>query len=171
MFTIMRMKLSELRGLIREELTGKRYWGRGGAGIMFMCSEDDTILLLKRAGWVAQGGTWGVAGGAVEDGWVSTPIVEPITDRAVFVSTALREAEEECGSLPPGFSMSNVVNETTFEDQGFRYVTFVADIAVEQKEAWDLVSNDGETSEFRWFPRDALPGNLHFGVKYTLSRM
>ena len=167
----MRMRLFELREVIREELNGKSYWGRGGAGIMFTCVEDDTILLLKRAGWVAQGGTWGVAGGAVEDGWVSTPIVDPIVDRSVFVSTALREAEEECGSLPPGFSMGDVVNETTFEDEGFRYVTFVVDIALEQKEAWDLVSNDGETSEFRWFPRGALPGNLHFGVRYTLGHI
>ena len=27
----------------------REYWGRGGAGVLFTCSEDGTVLLLLRA--------------------------------------------------------------------------------------------------------------------------
>lgn len=153
------------------DLNSKRYWGRGGAGVMFTCSADNTILLLKRAKWVDQGGTWGVPGGGVEEGWFNTPIKNPITDDGLFIKTAKKEAKEECGSLPPGFNMKNVVDRTTYEDRGFKYVTFVADLSPGQKSSWKLVSGDGETEEFRWFPRNRLPKNLHFGVKFTLDQL
>lgn len=154
------------------------YWGRGGAGIMFTCSEDDTVLLLLRADWVDQGNTWGIPGGGVEEGWFETPIEDPISDPSVFQSAAFREAVEECGSLPPRFSSSQVVGKTVYEDCGFQYVTLIADISLVQKDRWSLVSNDGETADFQWVPRSKLgPGasvdgkRLHFGVEYTLSKM
>ena len=167
-----------IRSLIREMCKKQEYWGRGGAGIMFRCPEDDTILLLLRAMWVDQGDTWGIPGGGVEEGWFETPIEEPISDPSVFQKTAFREAIEECGSLPPGFSSSQVTGRTVYEDCGFQYVTLIADITLEQKEGWEMVSNDGETELFKWFPRSSLkPGAnldgspLHFGVEYTLARM
>ena len=154
------------------------YWGRGGAGIMFTCSEDDTVLLLLRAMWVDQGDTWGIPGGGVEEGWFETPIEDPISDPSTFQDAAFREAVEECGSLPSGFSGSQVVGKTVYEDCGFQYVTLIADISLAQKEGWSLVSNDGETADFRWVSRSKLsPGakvggkRLHFGVEYTLSKM
>lgn len=154
------------------------YWGRGGAGVMFVCSEDDTILLLLRAEWVDYGETWGIPGGGVEEGWFETPIEEPITDQSIFINAALREAEEECGSLPQGFSISQLIGNTVYEDCGFQYKTFIADITLEQKNMWELVSNDEETDQFMWFPKsDVFPGAilndypLHFGVEYTISNM
>ncbi len=170
--------VKSLRGLIREMCKKPEYWGRGGAGIMFTCSEDDTVLLLLRAPWVAQGGTWGIPGGGVEEGWFETPIEDPITDDSIFINAAFREAVEECGSMPPGFSQSQVVGRTVYEDCGFQYVTLIADISLSQKEGWEMASNDGETDDFQWFPRAKLsPGarlmgrKLHFGVEYTLSKM
>lgn len=154
------------------------YWGRGGAGVMFICSEDDTILLLLRAEWVDNGETWGIPGGGVEEGWFDTPIEEPITDQSIFIDAALREAEEECGSLPPGFSEDQLIRNTIYEDCGFQYKTYIADITLEQKNSWELVSNDEETDQFEWFPKSAVfPGAelmgypLHFGVEYTISNM
>lgn len=154
------------------------YWGRAGAGVLFLCSEDDTVLLLLRAPWVAQGGTWGIPGGGVEEGWFKTPIEDPITDPSIFRDAAFREAVEECGSMPPGFSSGQIVGKTVYEDCGFQYVTLIADITLEQKGAWEMVSNDGETDDFQWFPRSSLrPGasvagrRLHFGIEYTLSKM
>lgn len=145
---------------------------------MFICSEDDTVLLLLRAQWVAQGGTWGVPGGGVEEGWFDTPIEDPITDDSIFIDAAFREAQEECGSLPPDFTVGQLVGRTVYEDCGFQYITLIADISLEQKMNWNLVSNDGETDDFQWFPRSQLvPGTnlmghyLHFGVEYTLSRI
>lgn len=164
--------------LIREMCKKPEYWGRGGAGIMFTCSEDGTVLLLLRAPWVAQGGTWGIPGGGVEEGWFGTPIEEPIKDDSIFIKAAFREAVEECGSLPPGFSKSQVTGRTVYEDCGFQYVTLIADITLDQKENWDLVSNDGETDGFEWTSISSLRSGssfmghrLHFGVEYTLSKM
>ena len=145
---------------------------------MFRCPEDDTVLLLLRAMWVDQGDTWGIPGGGVEEGWFETPIEEPITDKSVFQKAAFREAVEECGSLPPGFSSSQVAGQTVYEDCGFQYVTLLADITLEQKESWELASNDGETDDFQWIPRSKLAAGakvmgrrLHFGVEYMLSKM
>lgn len=165
----MKIRLGDLRRLIREACKQEEYWGRGGAGVMFTCSEDNTILLLKRAGWVAQGGTWGIPGGGLEDGWYETPIKKPIKAITRFRTAAFREVEEECGSLPPDFNMGQIVGQTEYEDCGFRYITMIADITLEQKTAWQLVSNDGETEEFKWFSRQRLPSKLHFGVKYSLA--
>ncbi len=152
------------------------YWGQGGAGMMFICSEDDTVLLLLRASWVDQPNTWGVAGGGVGEGWNETPM-QPLTNDAVFLNTAKKEAKEECGSLPPNFSTSQIVDKTEYEDCGFRYLTFIADITLEQKAKWKLEANDGETAEFLWVNKSSLSASsrpkgkpLHFGVIYTLSQ-
>jgi len=153
------------------------YWGRGGAGMMFVCTEDATVLLLLRASWVMQGGTWGVAGGGLEEGHYNTPIEDPILDDARYLKAALKETEEECGSLPPGFRASQVVGQTEYEDCGFRYVTFIADLTKAQKDAWHLESHDDETDEFRWVPvarvkPGAVIGDhaLHFGVEFTTGQ-
>jgi|LauGreDrversion4_2_1035121.scaffolds.fasta_scaffold126888_2 hypothetical protein len=156
----------------------KQYWGKGGAGMMFICSEDDTVLLLLRASWVDQPNTWGIAGGGLggED-WNDTPIDDPITNDTIFLRTARKEVKEECGSLPPKFNNAQIIKKTEYEDCGFRYITFIADITLDQKEKWNLVSNDGETDQFLWAKKSTLkkgsrPGgkSLHFGVKYTLSQ-
>ena len=150
------------------------YWGSGGAGMLFVCRADGTLLLLLRSDAVSQPGTWGVAGGGIGEDWVRTPVPREsqVSDPGVFMATALREAEEECGSLPPGFTSRAVVGSTTYEDCGFRYRTFICDVTLEQKEAWtpQLRSPDGETSEFKWFHVEDLPprGRLHFGTSYVL---
>lgn len=155
----------------------RSYWGRGGAGMMFVCSEDRTVLLLLRAGWVEQGGTWGVPGGGIGEGHFSTPM-KPITDPKVFLRKAVQEVEEECGALPPGFSETQILGTTQYEDCGFRYRTFIVDITAKQKAAWRLVSEDDETDAFVWFPwADVLSGqplddaDQHFGVVFTMKNL
>lgn len=152
-----------------------QYWGVGGAGMMFVCSADQTVLLLLRAAWVAQGGSWGIPGGGLSEGWQSTPM-KPVRDMNRFWTKAVTEVEEECGSLPPGFKKSQVVDKTIYEDCGFRYVTFLADLTLEQKRGWQLESLDGETDEFLWVDvrklsvGSMLKGRaLHFGVEYTME--
>ena len=159
------------------------YWGRGGAGALFTCSEDNTVLLLLRAEWVEQGGTWGVPGGGIGEGHFRTPM-KPITDLATFREKAEEEVREECGGLPPGMThLPEGLPFTEYEDCGFRYVTFIVDLTKAQKDAWRPFSADGENDEFVWFPLDEVragkdfldrydePHELHFGVVFTMQHM
>jgi len=163
--------------------TRATYWGRGGAGVLFTCSEDNTVLLLLRAEWVEQGGTWGIPGGGIGEGHYVTPM-QPITDLAVFRRKAEEEVEEECGGLPPGMrSIPEGLPFTEYEDCGFRYVTFIVDLTKSQKDAWAPFSDDGENDAFVWFPLDKvragrpLPDengdlhDIHFGVNFTMQNM
>lgn len=152
-----------------------QYWGVGGAGMMFVCSATQEVLLLLRAPWVAQGGSWGIPGGGLSEGWVSTPM-KPVKDASRFWKKAVAEVEEECGSLPPSFSKKQIADQTVFEDCGFRYVTFIADLTPEQRRAWEPESNDDETDEFLWVDVGwlAVGGRikgkpLHFGVEFTMQ--
>ena len=159
------------------------YWGRGGAGVLFTCSEDGTVLLLLRAEWVEQGGTWGIPGGGIGEGFYATPM-KPITDLDVFRRKAQQEAEEECGALPPYMtSLPEGLPYTQYEDCGFRYVTFILDIPKATKDAWAPYSADGENDAFVWFPLAEvkrgrpLPDehgdlhDIHFGVKFTMDNL
>jgi len=160
-----------------------QYWGRGGAGVLFTCSEDGTVLLLLRAEWVEQGGTWGIPGGGVGEGFYRTPMA-PITDLDVFRQKAQQEAEEECGGLPPGMArVPEGLPYTQYEDCGFRYTTFILDIPKAQKDAWRPYSADGENDAFIWFPLDKVKAGrplpdehgdlhaIHFGVTFTMANM
>ena len=161
-----------IRNLLNETLEDQKYWGRAGAGMLFVCKEDSTLLLLHRANWVAQGGTWGVPGGSVtEDQWFTLPIQKPLSDDdPAFLSGAQREVWEECGNLPPNFSAKNIYDQTLFEDQGFKYKTFVYNISRNDKEKWELASHDGETQDFKWVPiAEINQFPLHFGIKFTIQ--
>jgi len=157
-----------IRSVISESAEPRRYWGRGGAGVVFVCPERNTILLGKRAAWVLDPGTWGSPGGAVDGEFHTTPIADPITDEATFRDTALREVEEECGSLPPGITLSG---RTEFEDEGFRYVTYLARLTPEQVDGWSITSPDGETDEWRWFSLDDLPSPVHPKLASSLRKL
>ena len=165
------------------------YWGRGGAGVMFTCEEDDTVLLLLRAEWVQQGGTWGIPGGGIGEGHFRTPM-QPITDMRVFREKAEEEVREECGSLPPDTrtrrpmtSLPEGLAFTEYDDCGFRYVTFLCDLTREQKAAWKPYSADGENDAFVWFPLRAVKAgrplpdeygdehDIHFGVSFTMENL
>ena len=162
------------------------YWGDGGAGIMFVSPEEGLVLIGKRSAG-SEVGTWGIPGGGIgepdfvsayDDETVSrktmvrrTPIRNPVSEPQVFLDTALRETKEECGSLPPGFSLDrDIVGETDYEDCGFRFKTFVAKVTPEQRKRWQLSPQLGEISELRWVPISKLGElPLHYGVEHSLS--
>lgn len=73
----------------------QKYWGTEGAGLLFVCQEDNTCLLLKRSHSVQEPGTWGIAGGAIE---ISND--EDNSGPESSMDGAKREAIEELGSLP-----------------------------------------------------------------------
>ena len=151
----------------------EHYWGRGGAGILFVCREDDTVLLMLRSGDVEQPYTWGIPGGSVRgEGMYSrrggaTP---GITDDQ-FWRGAKQETIEECGSLPPNFSDSSLVAQFDYVDGSFCYRNFVCDISRADKLQWDIELN-WENDEYAWVRAGELPRmpDLHFGSVFVLRQ-
>jgi 8-oxo-dGTP pyrophosphatase MutT (NUDIX family) len=67
-------------------------WGiYGAAGVLFVvraAGDEALVMLQKRSAMAHEGGTWSIAGGAIDEG--ETPF-----------EAALREASEEVGAIPP----------------------------------------------------------------------
>lgn len=125
------------------------FWGKQGAGCMVVCPKTHRWLLNLR-GEVEQPGTWGVWGGAVDDG-------EALLDAAV------REFREEsmCG-VPIRIPSEEPIY--VFRKDKFSYSTFIVEVDREF-----AVRPSKETADAQWFPLDALPDNLHFGVVAILA--
>ena len=71
----------------------------------------ERILLLLRSKHVTEGGTWGIPGGAVEEG------EDPF-------DSALRETEEE---MKLSIDSYDLLGQTVFQDDedGFKYTTYI----------------------------------------------
>jgi len=152
--------------------TAASYWGKKASGIIFICLEDNTILLLKRSEYVHMGGNWGVAGGAVKelgDHYSDSEENLPDPEINVFINSAEEEVREELGSLP---TIEKKLGETTFSDGGFTYKTFIYNITKNEKERWaPMIKLNWENDDYQWFPLNQLPGNLHPGLSYTIGEL
>jgi 8-oxo-dGTP pyrophosphatase MutT (NUDIX family)/GNAT superfamily N-acetyltransferase len=123
------------------------FWGKEGAGLLLTTGEK--VLLLKRSSQVDQPGTWGIPGGAMDDG--ESPM-----------QAAKRETVEETGRVPS----LRVVGKTVFSKGGFKYTTFICRVSKEY-----TPSLDWENSDWAWVSREELRSyRLHFGVRYTLGK-
>src|SRR5690349_6044122 len=74
---------------------GVTRWGKfGAAGALFVVREPagPLVMLQKRSSFAHEGGTWSVAGGALDEG--ESPL-----------DGALREATEEVGEVPDGWRL------------------------------------------------------------------
>lgn len=112
----------------------------GAAGVLFAwrsASELGTLVMVqRRSEWAHVGGTWSVAGGAIDEG--ESPL-----------EAALREASEEVGPAPAG---CRVVGEYVFAPAAdWRYTTIV----VEVPERFGGSINF-ETDAVEWAPLDAV---------------
>lgn len=91
-------------------------WGvYGAAGVVFVVRFPDgpRVMLQKRSAFAHEGGTWSCAGGALDEG------EEPLAG-------ALREASEEIGAIPDGWS---VLGSTVFAPAiDWSYTTFVVEV-------------------------------------------
>ena len=124
---------------------GHKHWGlNGAAGVMLVRTDPGTgrpthIVMQHRAVWSAEGGTWGIPGGALSDG-----------ENAV--EGALRESWEEAG-IPAGDIQ---VIGAYCEDHGpWSYTTVIA----REKPGCRVepYTRDDESSEIRWIPVDKIP--------------
>ncbi|MFA5489951.1 MAG: NUDIX hydrolase, partial [Candidimonas sp.] len=127
------------------ELAKTGFWGRMGAGIMFVCPKEKTILLGQRSMDVEEPGTWGIFGGAVDEG-------EDIK------KAAIREAEEETG-----YTASYGLVKPLFlytHSSGFKYANFVCPVDHEF-----IPRLNWENKRTEWFNFGEWPTPLHFGVE------
>lgn len=149
--------LNRLRGLIRECVTQvlleTEYWGIGGAGIILVCSQDNTVFLQKRADWVTGGSSqWSFPGGGIHpEGEIERHYNTPIDpdkrlspDSSRFLKAAKREFKEEAGWIPP----FTIIDTYVSEDEGFIYKTFIADCPKEEKKKYSNRSH--EVSDHKW---------------------
>jgi len=152
----MRTTRSQIRNYLKKFLrSGKRYWGIGGSGIIFLCIEDKTIFLQKRSKGISSGGgQWAQPGGGIfpegekEKHWY-VPIPENIClddDDPRFYQTAIKEVKEECGSCPP----HRIIDSFLYNDSGFKYKTFIVNMKKSDKDKW-IINPD---SEHAWESRD-----------------
>ena len=143
-----------------------KYWGRMGAGVLFM--HKNKVLLTLRSDEVEQPGTWGVPGGAVtldsyDEVYTQSSSAGNIqlSEDAIFDS-AMRESAEELGALPDDYE---VMDHVVYADQKFQYHTFF--VAVDIK--WPVTLN-WENTDYGWFSKKKLPSPLHFGVEYLIDQ-
>jgi 8-oxo-dGTP pyrophosphatase MutT (NUDIX family) len=145
-----------------------KFWGKAGAGILFVCSEDNTIFLMHRSRYVEQPGTWGIPGGSVSgEGFYDSSMGADRPTDATFWKGAQQETVEECGSLPEQMSVEGTLD---FQSGSFVYRNFICDIPLSEKEKWTRgIELNWENDEYGWFDFDDLPYDLHFGVENILE--
>ena len=133
-------------------------WGVfGAAGVLFVWRSTSElgplVMVQRRSEWAHEGGTWSVAGGAIDDG------------EAPF-EAALREASEEVGPAPEG---CRLVGEYVFAPAvDWQYTTVV----VEVPERFGGSINF-ETDAVEWVPLDVvdeLPQHPGFAVAWPHLR-
>lgn len=150
------------------------FWGKAGAGILFRCPDDQSIMLVKRSGDVLEPHTWGIPGGACGgDGFYDDDGAPTETSERKLWDCAKRETIEEVGYFPKKFKKAE---RLVFTSGSFRYTTFVVDVGPQEKEnLYQEHKLNWENDDLAWFrlpiPVDHAELHLHFGVKYVLEQM
>lgn len=130
------------------------FWGKAGAGVIFIAKNTGRMLLNHRSKYVEQPNTWGVWGGAIDQ-----------NERPL--EAAKREAMEEAGIFPTN---DQIIPIYVFHDpkSGFKYYNFLVIVDYEfnpnipPESTW-------ETQGYRWAEYTKLPQPLHFGVTAILN--
>jgi 8-oxo-dGTP pyrophosphatase MutT (NUDIX family) len=119
----------------------------GASGVLFVMRPDGRepeVMLQKRSAFAHEGGTWSVAGGAMDEG--ETPY-----------EAALREASEEVGELP---AEHRLLGEYVFAPAvDWQYTTVVVEVDGPFGRSMNF-----ETDAVEWVPVDAVTERpLHAG--------
>lgn len=118
---------------------GTKLWGvHGAAGLFLIAGRGPSarVLLQHRATWTAQGGTWGIPGGAIDSH--ETP-----------ATAALRESVEECAIDSASVTVVDTFVSTEFPNWSYTTVIALCD------EPLAVTANE-ESEELRWVPLDSL---------------
>lgn len=129
------------------------YTNSNGAGILFTCLEDNTILLLLRSNNVTEPGTWGLPGGGLKPD-------------ETFKKAAIRETIEEIGVLP---SQGTIIDTIRNIKNNWEYRIYVIGISLSEKRSWTkYIKLNNEHTMYKWFKVDNLPKNLHLAIRMIL---
>ena len=132
----------------RAALNQTGFWGKQGAGCLFLATDTGRICIAHRSQAVEQPGTWGTWGGAIDSG----------EDPAAAVR---REVKEEAGYT----GKLNLIPLYVFSHpSGFKYYNF---LALVDKEFTPIT--DWETQGSAWFDYGRWPKPLHPGLVTLLS--
>jgi 8-oxo-dGTP pyrophosphatase MutT (NUDIX family) len=124
-----------------------------GSGILYLCENDSTVLLLLRSKDVKCPKLWALPGGHVEDG-------EGVREAAE------RETVEEMGSFYPGKD----AGETTINFNGDVYMTYIISVDESSKEEMNnSIQLNWEHDKFEWFGLDDLPENMFEGAAMSVA--
>lgn len=114
---------------------GNRYWGKfGAAGVLAYDRELDAILMQHRVSWSDHGNTWGIPGGALNQGEAA-------------IAGAIRETQEEAG-VPDNAVVPRYTH--VLKRGGWEYTTVVAEV----REAFTPEITDPESHALEWVPVD-----------------
>jgi len=145
-----------------------QFWGKSGSGMLYVCLEDQTMLLVLRSNEVEDPGTWGIPGGAIvgTEGMHDSSEGENFDIETSRYSAEL-EAEEELGCRPQPIKE---LGTTNYRFGNFNYVTFVVAVSSkEKKRLQTCISLNWENDKWDWFPINRPPAGLHFGVEHTVT--
>lgn len=124
---------------------GRRHWGHNGAAGVLLARRDQQtgkvthIVMQHRALWSAEGGTWGIPGGAISDGESA-------------IEGALRESFEEANITSQDIDVLGAYRE----DHGnWGYTTVFA--FEKPGHCVNPCAHDDESMEIKWVPIDDVP--------------
>lgn len=127
------------------------FWGKQAAGAIIMANSTGRILLAFRSAEVQEPHTWGVWGGAIDDG------EDPLDG-------AYREATEELG----GVRVERAIPLYVFKSGSFQYFNFLFIVGDEfspnpsEEHGWETEGHD-------WVEFGNWPSPLHPGLKALFS--
>lgn len=125
---------------------GNRYWGRFGAAGLLAHDPAKGILLQHRVSWSDHGGTWGIPGGAINEG------------ESAIVG-AVREAHEEAG-VP--FDAVDPLYSYLIDRGGWTYTTVIARVT----SPFHPRITDPESVALEWVPLEEVATySLHPGFE------
>lgn len=124
---------------------GRKHWGHNGAAGVLLARRDDAtgrvthVVMQHRALWSAEGGTWGIPGGAISDGETA-------------IEGALRESFEEANITSQDI---DVVGAYCENHGNWCYTTVFA--FEKLGHSVNPCAHDDESMEIKWVPIDDVP--------------